>query len=100
MTQIMLFLAEYAEELAVFMCSLVIVLLLVTLHRMKRITKLIQEIAGNTNDVRQTREKCEEKEEMHSLPAENGGKQETSGVSPTREDNAELLSEVLEEVFP
>ena len=99
MTQIIFFLTEYAEELLVLLCSLVLVLLLVTLHRMKRITKLIQEIAGNTNEIGQV--KCGMQKENHSVPAKkDDGEQETADNMLKKEENAELLSEVLEEVFP
>ena len=101
MTQMMLFLAEYAEECSVLLCSLTLILLLVTLHRMKRITKLIQEITGNTNDVGQVNVRRERKEENHSVSAKcSNGEQEAAGEMLTTEENAELLSEVLEEIFP
>lgn len=99
MTQMVFFLTEYAEEFSVLLCSVGIVLLLVTLHRMKRITKLIQEIAGNTRDVRQAG--CERKEENPPASAQSAvDEQKTPENMPTTEENAKLLSEVLEEVFP
>jgi len=68
---------------------------------MKRITKLIQEITGNTNDVGQVNVRRERKEENHSVSAKcSNGEQEAAGEMLTTEENAELLSEVLEEIFP
>lgn len=101
MTQILFFLAEYAEECLVLLCSLILILLLVTLHRMKRITKLIQEIAGNTNDAGEGNVRRERKEENNSVSVKKGGReQDAAGGILTAEENAELLSEVLEEIFP
>lgn len=100
MTRMIFFLAEYAEELSVLLCGLMLVLLLVTLHRMKRITKLIQEIAGNTNDVRETKVQCELEEKKPPVPVEECNKgQKTVEDMLTQNENADLLSEVLEEVF-
>lgn len=124
MTQIVFFLTEHAEELFVLLCSAYMVFLLATLHRMKQISKLIQEIAGNTNEIKrrlledqtlpQTAWQTERAEGcaytarcMPEEVAENVQKDETADMAEklpeereTAGADARLLSEVLGEVFP
>lgn len=92
MAQTMLFWAEYAEELSVLLCALVLVLLIVTLHRIKQITKLIQEIAGNTKESGKIANQTERTDKCDVM----------SATEKEVEDFAaqELLAEVLDEVFP
>ncbi len=99
MTQILFFLTEYAEELSLFFCGSAIILLLVTLHRMKRITKLIQELAGNINDTGPVRLEMKEKNKP-VLEKNSIGESETEDDMLIKRENEELLSEVLKEVFP
>lgn len=103
MTQIAFFLAEHTEELLVLWCCLIMILLFVTLHRMKQITNLIQEIAGNTKDIKDARQgnglwEGKEKEDI-MLVKEAESKQETIAELPIKEEDEKLLSEVLGEVF-
>ncbi len=101
MTQTMLFLTKYAGELSVLLCSLVVVLLFVILHRMKRITKLIQEITGNTNDGKPVMVGQEGKKENHPVVINKSRDGlEAANKELVTAENAELLSEVLEEIFP
>lgn len=98
MTQ-MSFLTEHTGEFSVLFLSLIIVLLFVTLHRIKRITRMIQEITGNTKDKdARASDELEEAGHFLSLQEENET-QETQEKTLRNTEDAALLSEVLEEVF-
>ena len=115
MMQIMSFLTRYADELSVLLCGLAIALLLVTLHRMRRIIKLIQGITGNISDENRNESARENTDDRHTLDAvrteaENGlTEEECAALLSDREGGTrementqpeDLLSAVLDEVFP
>lgn len=108
MMQVIVFLAEYTEELLVVLCSLIIVLLIVTLHRMKRITKMMQGIVGNTKEKAMNTEnkrhtihsetnRTSEREDGTALLSEH---KNTDTPQEIKAEQQELISAVLEEVFP
>lgn len=96
MMQVMEFLTLYAEELFLLMVSLAVILLLVTLHRMRRIAKLLRTIAGDTKQIVQEQRVYTE---VIQAQKEVMGKARTKAV-PKERTQEKLISEVLDEVFP
>lgn len=107
----MFFLTEYADELLLALCAIITILLLVTLHRIKRITKLIQEITGNLRkeepdlnayksaDILTEEEPTKlSEEEYAALFSEKTENKEQPRSSSAQQE--ELINAVLEEVFP
>ena len=113
MTQVMDFLAGYAGELAVLWEAFVTVFLLVILHRMRKITKLMQGIAGNVKEMGQAlRQQGKEQEDSISQIKEQPGgdrqadvwsdmpEQATVSQDPKAAEQQKLISAVLDEIFP
>lgn len=116
MTQAMDFLAGYAGELAVLLGAFVTVLLLIVLHRIRKILKLMQGIAGNVKEpgqVLQQQEKEQEKrvDSVSQIREQPGGnrqpdvrgnapEQESVSQDPKAAEQQKLISAVLDEVFP
>lgn len=116
MTQTVSFINEYAQEIALLWCGALTVLVIFTLHRIRRISKLIQGIAGNTKVVKNT-QKNQELSELSrgdgkgvnapavqaaddvQKPSDEMGVQVLQEQEQTKEQQ-KLLSEVLDEVFP
>lgn len=95
MEQIVIFLTEYANGISLIVYVFTLILLLVTLHRIKQIKKQIQEIAGNR-----------ERMTVQALPEQTGmGRAPEPVQEPERliaepEKPEELIDAVLGEVFP
>lgn len=95
MEQISLFLTEYAGEIAAAFGVFAVILLLVTLHRIRRIEKYIQGIAGNA-----AKDTCTKEYEIQSPEA--GIMQEMDIPGPENSEiqpAEELIDAVLDEVF-
>lgn len=95
MEQINFFLADHAGEITAAFGVLAVILLFVTLHRIKRIEKYIQEMKGNVTKSTGTREN-----ELR------GANEDMAGVSDLQKPDSvqvqpaeELIDAVLDEVF-
>lgn len=103
MAQIEFVLTEYSEELLIFLCGLIIVLLAVTLHRIGCLTKLIQENSVDTKGGQVFEKKSGSQSamlteaEMEALLGEEVQMGKGSGRISMQPE--ELLAEVLDEVF-
>lgn len=116
MTQAMDFLVGYAGELAVLWGAFVTVFLFVILHRMRKITKLMQGIAGNIKEMGQALQQTGKEQEnrvdsvsqMKEQPRGDGQadvwsdalEQATVSQDPKAAEQQKLISAVLDEVFP
>lgn len=116
MTQTVSFFIEYAQEAALLWCGALTVLLIFTLHRIRKISKLIQGITGNTKALNrmQKSQGFSELSQENSMGVDTPGMQQTDAMQkPSDEMGAraqqeqaqtkeqqKLLSEVLDEVFP
>lgn len=89
-------LMQYTEELSLIMNSLTIILLLVVLFRIKRVIKWMRKISENTKVPVCGQGMCDKKEKLSKEKTEQI---QTKGLE-NPQSQAELLSEVLDEVFP
>lgn len=103
MEQIVFFLTEYAEEVLIFFCAFIMILLVVILHRIGNISKMIQDNLLNIRTGQATIEKSQVDKpmltpaEVEALLSEDEHIREPfEKVSMQPE---KLLTEVLDEVF-
>lgn len=96
MMQVMEFLTLYAEELFLMVVSMIVILLLVTLHRIRRIAKSLQDIVSYTREI--AHEQKTQQTVMQTYKEEVG--QAKTEAVPKVKTQEKLLSEVLDEVFP
>lgn len=89
------FFMEYAEELSLLMDSVIIVLLLVLLHRIKSVSKWMQREAENTRESVRVQE-ISEKEEVTPKKMEGGA---AVADAENVQAQTELITAVLDEVF-
>lgn len=94
MAQISIFLTEYANGISVLFYGFTLILLLVTLHRIRRIEKQIQEITGNINRIADQTEQRQEIQKEIAVPDQEQPKHAAGEENP-----AELIDAVLGEVF-
>lgn len=94
MAQISIFLTEYANGISVLFYGFTLILLLVTLHRIRRIGKQIQEITGNISRITVQPEHAPKVQGEVTAPKPEQTKNAAGEESP-----AALIDAVLGEVF-
>lgn len=95
MEQIDIFLTEYSSWVFVGLFGLTIILLIVTLHRIRRIEKEIRQIADSTKCIAAQTARAVEEREVKQASVKEG-----ACHSAGQEHPEELIDAVLEEVFP
>lgn len=94
MAQISFFLTEYANGISVVFYGFTLILLLVTLHRIRRIGKQIQEITGNIDRITVL-----QKQETRVMEETKGQALGQAKAAAREERPEELIDAVLGEVF-
>lgn len=96
MEQIIVFLTEYSRWIYMGLACLMIILLSVTLHKIRRMQKEMREISENTR--RMLLVQTEQTQEKNKNMKERGEGKE--GQAIVQEHPEELIDAVLGEVFP
>lgn len=95
MEQIVFFLTEYANGISLTVYGVTLILLLVTLHRIKQIKKQIQKLAATGE-----RAKAPALPECTGMESASGREPEPVALIAEQQKPEELIDAVLGEVFP